>query len=142
MDIDQIFSITNTLAFFSWIPLIISPFNNRIRNILLISTVTLLSLTYALLFFKTFDAGAMESFSTLDGLMSLFSSKEAVLIGWIHYLTFDLLAGIFIARNAEKHQLNLWITRSIFVFTLMTGPLGFLLFVVYKTVATKKYTFE
>ena len=79
MDADQIFKIANSFAFFSWIPLLIAPFNARIRNVLLGTTVTLLSLTYALLFFQTFDASAMESFSTLDGLMSLFSSKEAVL---------------------------------------------------------------
>jgi len=142
MDADQIFKIANSLAFFSWIPLLVVPFNARIRNVLLGTTITLLSLTYALLFFQTFDAGAMESFSTLDGLMSLFSSKEAVLIGWIHYLAFDLLTGIFIAKNAEKHELNPWIVRPIFLFTFMAGPLGFLLYVIYKTAATRKYSFE
>ena len=124
MDADQIFKIANSLAFFSWIPLLIAPFNARLRNVLLGTTVTLLSLTYALLFFQTFDAGAMESFSTLDGLMSLFSSKEAVLIGWIHYLAFDLLTGIFIAKNAEKHELNPWIVRPIFLFTFMVTKMS------------------
>ena len=52
MDADQIFKIANSLAFFSWIPLLIAPFNARIRNVLLGTTVTLLSLTYALLFFQ------------------------------------------------------------------------------------------
>ena len=40
MDADQIFKITNSLAFFSWIPLLIAPFNARIRNVLLGITVT------------------------------------------------------------------------------------------------------
>ena len=35
MDADQIFKIANSLAFFSWIPLLIAPFNARIRNVLL-----------------------------------------------------------------------------------------------------------
>ena len=142
MDANQIFSIANSLALISWIPLFIAPFNNKVRNVLLGSTVTLLSASYALLFFQTFDAGALESFSTLDGLMILFSNKEAVLIGWIHYLAFDLFVGISIAKNAEKHKLNPWIVRPIFLFTFMAGPLGFLLYVVYKAIATKKYSFE
>lgn len=142
MDANQIFSLTNSLALISWIPLFVAPFDKKVRNILLGFTVTLLSTAYTILFFQTFDAGALESFSTLDGLMSLFSSKEAVLIGWIHYLAFDLLTGIFIAKYAEKHKLNPWIVRPIFLFTFMAGPLGFLLFVVYKTAATRKYSFE
>ena len=142
MDADQIFKIANSLAFLSWIPLLIAPSNGRIRNVLVGSTITLLSLTYSLLFFQTFDASAMESFSTLEGLMALFSSREAVLIGWIHYLAFDLLTGICIAKNAEKHGLNPWIVRPIFLFTFMAGPFGFLMYVIYRTAATKNYSFE
>jgi len=142
MDANQIFSIANSLALISWIPLFFTPFNRKVRNVLVGSTVTLLSAAYAVLFFQTFDAGALESFSTLDGLMTLFSSEEAVLIGWIHYLAFDLLVGISIARNAEKYEFNPWIVRPIFLFTFMAGPLGFLLYVVYKTIAMKKYSFE
>ena len=142
MNANQIFSIANSLALISWIPLFVAPFNRKVRNVLIGSTVTFLSAAYAVLFTQTFDAGALESFSTLDGLMTLFSSKEAVLIGWMHYLAFDLLVGISIARNAEKHELNPWIVRPIFLFTFMAGPLGFLLYAVYKTIATKKYSFE
>ncbi len=142
MNANQIFSIANSLALISWIPLFIAPFNRKVRNVLIGSTVTFLSATYAALFIQTFDASALESFSTLDGLMTLFSSKEAVLIGWMHYLAFDLLVGISIARNAKKHELNPWIVRPIFLFTFMAGPLGFLLYAVYKTIATKKYSFE
>ena len=142
MDANQIFSIANSLALISWIPLFIFPFSKKVRNGLLGSTVTMLSTAYAVLFFQTFDAGALESFSTLDGLMTLFSDRDAVLIGWIHYLAFDLLTGIFIAKNAEKHQLNPWILRPIFLFTFMAGPLGFIFYVIYKTAATKKYSFE
>ena len=142
MNANQIFSIINSLALISWLPLFIAPFNKKVRNALLGTTVTLLSTVYAILFFQTFDAGALESFSTLEGLMTLFSDRDAVLIGWIHYLAFDLLAGLFIAKNAEKHRLNPWIVRPIFLFTFMAGPLGFLFYVIYKTASTKKYSFE
>ena len=88
-----------------------------------------------------FNAESFQSFSTLSGLLSLFSTKEAVLLGWIHYLAFDLLAGLYISKDAEKNKLDPWLIRPVFIFTFMAGPLGFLLYTIIRTVTIRKYHF-
>ena len=37
---------------------------------------------------------SVSDFSSLDGLMKLFSFKGAVFAGWVHYIVFDLWTGM------------------------------------------------
>jgi hypothetical protein len=67
-------------------------------------------------------------FTQLSGIMALFASKGGATIGWIHYLAFDLLTGLWIARNADRHGIARWIQVPILFFTLMTGPIGLVLY--------------
>ena len=141
MDVDRIFIFASSIAFISWSLLFIYPYSTRIRQILYGGVVTCFSLLYTGLFISYFDPESFQSFSTLSGLVSLFSNKEAVLLGWIHYLAFDLLAGLYISQDAEKNKLGPWIIRPMFFFTFMTGPLGFLLYTIIRTVKVRKYHF-
>lgn len=141
MDVDRIFIFASSIAFISWSLLFIYPYSSRIRQILYGGVVTCFSLLYTGLFISYFDPESFQSFSTLSGLISLFSNKEAVLLGWIHYLAFDLLAGLYISKDAEKNKLGPWIIRPMFFFTFMTGPLGFLLYTIIRTVKVRKYNF-
>ena len=88
---------------------------------------------YTGLFISYFDPESFQSFSTLSGLISLFSNKEAVLLGRIHYLAFDLLV-VYISPDAEKNKLDRWIIRPVFFFTFLAGPLGFLLHIIIRTI--------
>ncbi|MDB2473049.1 ABA4-like family protein [Schleiferiaceae bacterium] len=141
MNADRIFILASSVAFISWSLLFIYPYSTRIRQILYGGVVTCFSLLYTGLFVSYFDPESFQSFSTLSGLISLFSNKEAVLLGWIHYLAFDLLAGLYISKDAEKNKLGPWIIRPMFFFTFMTGPLGFLLYTIIRTVKVRKYNF-
>ncbi|MDA8820226.1 ABA4-like family protein [Schleiferiaceae bacterium] len=141
MTADRIFILASSIAFISWSLLFIYPYSTRIRQILYGGVVTCFSLLYTGLFISYFDPESFQSFSTLSGLISLFSNKEAVLLGWIHYLAFDLLAGLYISKDAEKNKLGPWIIRPMFFFTFMTGPLGFLLYTIIRTVKVRKYHF-
>ena len=141
MNADRIFILANSIAFISWSLLFIYPYSTRIRQILYGGVVTLFSLLYTGLVVSYFHPESFQSFSTLSGLVSLFSNKETVLLGWIHYLAFDLLAGLYISKDAEKNKLGPWIIRPMFFFTFMTGPLGFFLYTIIRTVKVRKYNF-
>jgi hypothetical protein len=141
MNVDHIFTIASSIAFLSWTILVIYPYSSRVRNFLLGGVVTCFSVIYASLFLCYFDPESFQSFSTLSGLHSLFSNKEAVLVGWIHYLAFDLLTGLYISKDAENNKLNHWLVRPVFIFTFMAGPLGFLFYVIIRTIKTRKYQF-
>lgn len=136
---DQIFSACSTLAMVGWIILILLPFwKTRDRYVLGI-IIILFAIVYTWLIILNFDKDLVNSFGTLDGVASLFLNKQMLLAGWIHYLAFDLLAGIYIVRNARVHGINHWITTPTLLLTFMFGPVGLLLYTVLRLGITKKY---
>ncbi|HYJ37307.1 MAG TPA: abscisic acid-deficient protein Aba4 family protein, partial [Chitinophagaceae bacterium] len=78
----------------------------------------------------------------LPGVMELFTQPGIVVAGWVHYLAFDLMIGIFIRRNAIKHRINHWLIVPSLLFTFMLGPIGLLLYLIIRTITTKQYFAE
>jgi hypothetical protein len=136
---EQIFSASNSLALIGWMILIFFPFwKNRdlyIGGII----IMLFAVVYSWLIFSNMNVDDLKSFSTLDGVSNLFSDKNLLLAGWIHYLAFDLLAGIYIVNNAAKKGINHWITIPALFFTFLLGPFGLLLYILLRGIKTKKY---
>jgi hypothetical protein len=50
------------------------------------------------------------------------------LAGWIHYLAFDLLVGIWEVRDSHERGVPHWLVIPCLFFTFMLGPIGFLLY--------------
>jgi hypothetical protein len=143
MNADAIFKICNTIALLSWVFLIVAtPFFKHTQTILVSCVVILFCIVYAWLLFKSFSPSDFEKFSTADGLMSLFTNKTAVVAGWVHYLAFDLMTGIWITYNAKKHGINHWVTTLALFFTFMMGPVGLLLYILIRLIKTKNYFAE
>ena len=141
MNPDVVYSIVNTIALVAWIALSVAPYNARVQQGALGGVVVMLGVLYAVLFIGSFNGAMMKELATLDGLMGLFSNKQALVLGWTHYLAFDLVAGIYIVRNAQTHEVS---SRAIIPFlwlTFMAGPLGWLTYVIFRVLKTKKYEF-
>lgn len=70
--------------------------------------------------------GAPEGsgFSSLHGVMTLFTMPAAMLNGWIHYLAFDLFIGAWIARDALRHGIGHLPTIPCLLLTFIYGPTG------------------
>jgi hypothetical protein len=139
MSPETIFSVTNALALFSWIFLLLFPFRPFTNKVLIGVPVTLLAIAYAWLVFQSLSPGDFEKFQTLEGITSLFSVPGAVLVGWIHYLAFDLMAGLFIANNAAKHGIRHIVIVPCLIFTFMLGPVGLLLYLIIRWSLTKQW---
>ena len=142
MNYELIFSITNSLALFSWIWLAIFPFKPMTNKILIGVSVSLLALAYSILVFQTLQPSDFQKFQTLEGVVNLFSMPGAVLVGWIHYLAFDLMVGLFIANNAAKHGIGHLLIIPCFLFTFMLGPVGLLLYLIIRWSITKQWFAE
>lgn len=137
---DSIFQLCNSIAFFSWLILIfVTPFWLETDKLLIGTVILLFGIIYSWLLFTGFSFADFEQFSTLDGLMGLFTSKTAVTAGWVHYLAFDLMAGIWIVNNARKHHINHWLLTPCLFFTFMAGPFGLLLYLVLRLMKTRQY---
>lgn len=139
MDPSLLFSIANTIAMFTWIVLIIYPYSDRLRQIIIAVPITLLGLAYAYLVISSFQMDTFNDFGSLEGVMSLFQNQGAVLAGWIHYLAFDLMVGLYISSNAQKVGINRWFILPSLLLTFMLGPMGLLSYLSLRTLLTKKY---
>lgn len=137
---DTVFQLCSTIALIGWLILIIaSPFVLELDKFLIGVIITLLAIVYAWLILSSFKPADTKSFGTLDGVMSLFQNKTVVTAGWVHYLAFDLMVGIWIKRNSAKYNINHWLIIPCLFLTFMLGPVGLLLYLVIRFVKTRNY---
>jgi len=140
MSPDTIFQTCSTIAMAGWLVLlIISPFWSSFDKFLIGTIITLFAIVYAWLIFQVFSPGDFEKFGSLNGVMELFTDKTAVTAGWVHYLAFDLLTGIWIKKNAQKYNIHHLILIPCLLFTFMLGPIGLLLYLLVRSIKTKQY---
>lgn len=135
MNWDAIFSLTNAIAMLGWLMLALLPRKPLTLSLVLYAGVGLLCLIYAALFVSLFGSlvdpqrllGTPEP-NLLDysiaGLRPLFMSNGGIVIGWTHYLAFDLFTGLWIARDADAKGVSRLVQLPFLVVTLMAGPIG------------------
>jgi hypothetical protein len=139
---EQIFSIANLVAILGWAVLILAPRHDIVLRGLFFGPVLLLAIGYAtgliLVLSGAVPAGGGADFTTIAGVRSIFASDAGVTIGWVHYLTFDLFVGLWIARNADAHGLGdlkgRIVQAPILLATFMAGPFGLALYILVRTI--------
>ena len=140
MSPDSVFQICSTIAMAGWlILLIISPFWSSFDKFLIGVVITLFAIVYAWLIFDVLRPEDFQKFGSLNGVMDLFTNKTAVTAGWVHYLAFDLLTGIWIKKNGQKYGIPHVLLVPCFLFTFMLGPIGLLLYLLIRIFKTKQY---
>lgn len=136
---EQIFGFANLWAMLCWVVLAFAPKREQIVTPLFYAGVGLLALSYAVLIVSllggmigggTGSTGGTPDFTTLAGVQALFDSQGGATIGWIHYLAFDLLVGIWVARNADRHGYLRIVQIPILFFVFMAGPLGLIMYLI------------
>ena len=75
-------------------------------------------------------------FSSIEGIRTLFSSDAGIVIGWAHYLVFDLFVGAWEARDAQRRGFNHWLLIPCLLLTFMAGPVGLVLYLILRAVTT------
>ncbi|RYU94633.1 ABA4-like family protein [Emticicia agri] len=139
MNPETVFSIVNALVMPQWLLMIFAPYwrwTQKLADSYLIPV--LLAVTYA--FYVITSLGNLDfmSFSTLAGIKNMFSEEQSVLVGWIHYLCFDLVAGTYIYKDSLSKGINRIGVGVCLFFCLMLGPVGFLLYwIIGKTAGTR-----
>ena len=143
---DTLFSGANLFAMVAWIVLILLPRRDWSMRALLIGAVGLLSLFYAVLIIG-FLTGGIDigpgngedgSFSSVAGVQALFSKDGGLVLGWVHYLAFDLFVGLWIAREADERGVSRFIQAPILLATFLAGPLGLVLWLIARETFAKQ----
>lgn len=138
MTADKFFSIANLTALLSWVILLIAPRWTVTRKIILSGAVPLLLSAAYLILIVLFFGQAKGGFDSLANVMRLFTNEWAALAGWIHYLAFDLLVGVWEVRDSQARGISHWFVIPCLVLTFMLGPIGFLLYCVLRFFLSKE----
>lgn len=131
MDWDTGFIVINALVMPAWALLVFLP-RARITKAAVHSMFwpLLIGGIYTVLliggmFFGLSHPDAGFSFS---GVQALFDHPNGILIGWSHYLVFDLFVGAWIARDAQRLGLPHWQTVPCILGSYVFGPFGLVLY--------------
>jgi hypothetical protein len=137
--LNKIFKVATIVSLMGWVVLFLFPLWPVAAKTAVFSIVVVLLCvvyTYLVFFGRALDAPGPKSkgnFSSLDGVITLFKSPRAVLAGWIHFLAFDLLVGLYVATDAARVGITHWWMLPVLFLTLMFGPAGLLLYLVIRT---------
>ena len=93
---------------------------------------------YAIYIFQAIQISGMMDFGSLTSVITLFTEENAVLAGWIHYLAFDLIVGMWMLYQNKELKINQLVMAPCLFLTFMLGPIGFLLFMIIKTIKQKQ----
>jgi hypothetical protein len=130
MTIETIFSVANIGAMAGWLLLALSPLRRGPILLAARGVGVLLAVVYAGLMISRMSSGAPMDFTRLDGLAVAFSNPSVMLVGWIHYLAFDLWVGAWQVEVAPKWGVPHWALLPCLFLTFMFGPMGLLLFLI------------
>jgi hypothetical protein len=131
----------NLVAVLGWAALILLPRRPLVHSLILYAGTGLLCLAYATIFVlligRLADPGQVAGQAPADlsdysiaGVRSLFGSDGGVVLGWTHYLAFDLFVGLWIGRDADQKGFSRLVQAPVLLLTFLAGPLGLLIWLV------------
>ena len=125
-----LFTFVHVVALAGWALLFLAPRSPRVASYVLYLCVGMICLTYTVMFASQLGSIAGGDFLSIEGIKALFASDGGVVIGWTHYLAFDLFIGQWIAKDADHKGFSRVAQAPILLLTLLAGPIGLLIWLV------------
>jgi hypothetical protein len=125
-----LFNATNAVSLVAWALLVLGPRSPRMAAIILYFGVGLLCLAYAVFFAAQIETVCYGDFTGIEGISALFQSDGGVVLGWTHYLAFDLFIGQWIAKDADHKGFSRITQAPVLLLTLLAGPVGLLIWLI------------
>ena len=133
---ETLFNLVNASVLPAWALLILAPRWSVTRKIVH-------SMLYPLVLGGVYAAGLVATFmglgsadvdfTTIAGVRAIFESDLGVIVGWVHFLLFDLFVGAWVARDASVRGVKHWMVVPCLLLCFMAGPLGLLLYLGVRT---------
>ncbi|WP_219894646.1 ABA4-like family protein [Aquisediminimonas profunda] len=130
MHLEGIYSGTSALAMIGWLVLALAPLQRDSSIAFARILALLLAVAYLAQFFFTTETIDGAGFGSLAEITALFTSPGNVMMGWTHYLAFDLFIGSWEVEDAGREGIPHWLVLPCLFLTLMLGPTGLLLYFV------------
>lgn len=135
------FGVFNLIAFIPWSLMIFFP-DQKITSICVdrqIPIVMLCSIYFVLFILQILGPNnTFVDFMDFNSVKQAFSNDLVMLLGWVHYLAFDLFVGIYIYESMKKQLKMRLLMRLILTITLFLGPIGYLFYTILGRAETKK----
>ncbi len=125
MSYELLFSMANTSVMPAWLLLVFFP-RARVTASVAHSFLypAFLGVLYLYLILTTL--GGDGGMGSLAEVREGFSRDGVLLLGWVHYLVFDLFIGAWMVRDAHRNGIPHPLIIPSLVLTLMLGPVGLL----------------
>ncbi|MEM6681014.1 MAG: ABA4-like family protein [Pseudomonadota bacterium] len=123
MNYENLFSLLGVTAMLGWLLLLISPltpkWSDRIAG-------RVIPACFAVIYVWTaFTANEVRGgFSSFADIRLLFGHDAALMSGWIHMLSFDLVVGAWICRTARDAGIRFRFVVPTLALTFLFGPAG------------------
>ncbi len=138
MTLDTLFSLSNLLVMPFWALMILLPTWRWTKRIIGSPFIAVpIALVYSVLVVPSaLDLLSTLSNPTLPVVQTLLGTPEGATIAWVHFLAFDLLVGRWAYLDSRDRDVNPFLMAPVLLFTFMLGPVGFLLYLVVRSVAS------
>lgn len=124
---EGVFSMASTTALVAWVLLAVRPRAAWVQLVTARIVPLAFAVAYAVVIALRFGRGD-GGFGSLAEVSALFQDPWTLLAGWIHYLAFDLLTGVWETRDAARRGVPHWMVVPCLFLTFMFGPAGWLLY--------------
>ena len=117
-----------------WLILIFFPRSHLSRYIVTsIFPFFILSIAYIFVLYKSYlnSFDFLNNFNLyigIDNLSELFSSKNFLMMFWIHFISINLFVGGWIVRDSQKFMINKFLLSIPLIIIYLIGPLGLLVY--------------
>ena len=133
---NDIFNYATIAMLLPWALIILLPRGKYTEQVAFLAVFTFI-LAAIWVIWKNIAEGRNEGdLFSLDGLSRFIQNRDMMLAGWLNYLAFSLCAGIWQINDSREIKLAHLLVIPGLIFTLFAGPIGLLVYFVFRRFKT------
>ena len=136
MNYDWLFSAVNISVIPAWLLLVVLP-KHQITKLVVHSYLCPMLLGALYIWLMITSWGGDGGMGTLQNLKTSFGRDEILVLGWVHYLVFDLFIGAWMSRDSRTLGIHHMTLIPCLVLTLFAGPIGLVSYLIIRWVKTR-----
>ncbi len=129
MPLGSLFVFCNFVVLPGWFLLLFFPRAKWTRLLILTTIIPVEASVYVFLLLRGWG-GAPGGFGSLEQIGLLFETPSLLLAGWVHYLAFDLIVGMWETQEGIRRDVPQALMIPCLLLTLMLGPVGLSVFLI------------
>jgi len=139
---ETLFSFANLSVLPGWLLMVFAPrWRYAAPLVCAVLIPGLLALVYLVVISVSWG-GAEGGFSSLAEVQKLFGYPYLLVVGWIHYLAFDLFVGAWEVRDSGRLGIPHLLVVPCLLLTFLFGPVGLLVYLILRAVRTRSILIE